>query len=596
MTKNTKAFKDPETKKSLSMYKACKDGDLETLKRIYEIKKDVKIFDEYIGSNKPFIWALRFGHFDMLQFLISLNVTAEIDDFTLKKYWKFDKATGFKNLPMLLSIPEIDLLTNLHWVNTPTGFVKSAFIQIMKHPYTKKLYDDKDYGMLSKYYNNVSNLDNTIQYCVRESIQFWCSLLRVNDDLFQVMEELGYSFNCYNIMRTISDVSKTHYYASSSFGEGGTPIKKKMLDSMFTRIQDHTKDEIHELMHLMLHSYWVGQINIKPLLKLYGKKYDFNKKYKQYLVITNSYEDISFFELLVLKHDIDILKDLVKIQPEIKSKRLIKMIYNGNYANFYKGDYSEGYYRRKYKNPYNVFKFLKDNYPEELFDDNDKNWDFKISHFRYDDRKVGTLNSIKNIFDMILSSCTHHKFIQEFIYYHLYNSTKYEDDFIIFKPYILSAVESDKEDKYLEPIIIDYLKRVMKYCYDQVKILNDNYYNKYSLSFLDNYVYFYNKTIHLVKIYKEAGYLFRTEFLNNPIWEKVADLVDKICKQKEFRLGKSVEEFNKLVIESNLVIETDETSIGPDNSALPMKKTPNVVLAIKENIVDETDEEDIVLI
>lgn len=523
--------KDPETGKKISIYNALRKGELDTLKRIYEIKEgDLTLFNILHGGLYPFDWAMRRGYYNLIEWFVSIGVEPKFDQDSFVKIYSDDLKHDFRSLDQLLTIPNINLLSVYWKALTPTRFRREQFIKIMNHGNTHFLYNKYNYG----YIEGVEGEKDDNSYCynypdgidARDS--FWKALMNIGEDVFQILVELGYDFYPLKILEIFSDISYKRYYS--------LPFKKVMLQSLLKRVEsneltDEEKITVDQSMNKLLYSNYDVSTKLKMLIKLYGDRYDFNCSMKKSVSKYELHIDYSLIEQVVYNNDLVSLKLLLEYNGGvITSNRLFSTLF-GRFR-FLSSD----------SDVFRLFHFLNDNYQEILFCEDDENWDFDYySDIHYNSHWFST--TFQNFLKVIIENCKNEKFLQMLTSIHL-SKVNDEDRREILK---FSFANITTGVNYIEEHILGLQDLVIKNCksiisgfnccltsksfplYKNVAIVKREY--RYSY-----YIPIYIKMLNYIKFYQECGYTFSESFLTDPKFEKIKNYqkyIEEIISMKE---------------------------------------------------------------
>ena len=523
----TITIKDPITKKNISIYKALLKGDLDTLKRVYEInKEDVSIFNMPYNGFYPYDWIMRKNHFDIIEYFISIRVEPIFDHYSFANLYKYDFNNDFKLLDQLLTIPNINILSVCWKALTPNKFKREQFIKIMNHSNTRFIYDKYNYGHIE----GISSEKDIIGVVYDSRDNFWISLMNMHEDIFNILLELGYIFNPLNILERFSyNCCNCKFAYDFSY-----PFNKIMLKSILDKIKsnelnDKDKETLDTSMYILL-CYNNGSSNFKNLIQIYN--FDFNIKlikklhhnkyldkhysnfnrmrlYPYYSLIENMiiYDYIYYFKFL-LKHNGGV----------IKSNSLLFHIFN-RFRNYEIGNYIFN------TNIFNMFNFLNDNYHDILFCDDHTNWEFDYNNdYKYD---FGyNINNIDEFNKMIIEKYEkneineiHEKYLHIITYILFYNT---KDD----QKYILKLILTNitKNTSYIEKYILIHQKSIINKYKSIIDDINSNI-NSNNINIIKN---FNNDTLKCIKLYQECGFTFSESFLTNPNFTEIDNLKTKI--------------------------------------------------------------------
>lgn len=520
----TDTVKDPKTKKKISIYNALRKGDLDTLKRIYEIKEgDLTLFSKRHGGLYPYDWVMRRGYYKLIEWFVSIGVEPNFDYDSFFKIYSDDLKHDFRSLDQLLTIPNINLLSVCWKALTPTKFRKEQFIKIMNHSNTHLLYNKYNYG----YIKGVKEEKDDHHYCpdnmnAREC--FWTALMNIDEDVFQILIEFGYEFNSLKILEAFSNIS---YYRYDT-----VPFKKVMLEALFTRVKSKelTDEEniiFDQSMYKLLYSNYNLSTKLKILIKLYGDKYDFNREMKATVSkYYNKYSlniNYSLIEEVVYENDLVSLKLMLKCNGGvIKSNKLFLTLFNKLQFLFYDKDFL------------NMFNFLNDNYKELLFCEDDENWDFNYSTDKYyNEYKFSPWFSFEfqSFLKAIIENCKNEKFLQMITYMYTFRVNNKEREEIL----KFSFTNITKEVNYVEEYILQIQDLAYNYLlsklplYKNKAIVGSEY--KYSYNFN-----VYKKILNCIKLYQTCGYTFSENFITNPKFEEIENYekyIKEILAQSE---------------------------------------------------------------
>lgn len=497
-------IKDPETNKNISIYNALRKGDLDKIRRVYEIKKgDISIFNEEYGGLYPYDWAFRKMHYNLIDYFISIKIEPKFEVESFYKIYSDDIKNNTGIIDKLLTIPNINILS-VYWKSlTPQKFRKDLFIKIMKHSVSRYVYDKYNFGYNKKIVD-CSNINMNIYYPICNSNcyynlnkkeSFWMQLMNINEDIFKILEELNYSFNPLKILEFLSNINK---YINNSWYDP-FPFSKIMMTSLVNLIKSSELTEedniiFNNSMYKLLNCYYNKTSKLKILIDLYGDKYDFNCKLDIYIKNYN----ISFIEKTVYKNELKSLKLLLKYNGGvIKSNKLF-------------------YYLLKKFNIYsfkilsedlNMLNFLNDNYQDTLFCDDNENWNFDfdivdMDYCSYNNVTYSFSFEIKNIFKLISEQCKNEKFLQMIS--------------LLYLPFIDRSINIDNK-----------IKDILKFCFinitQNVNYIEDiitEYYNNITNDIkikkrCNNVMEMHNNILKYIQLYQECGYIFSETFLSN---------------------------------------------------------------------------------
>lgn len=513
----TDAVKDPKTKKKISIYNALRKGDLDTLKKVYEIKEgDLTLFNQSHGGIYPYDWAMRKGYYKLIEWFVSIGVKPTFDCDSFLKIYSDDLKHDFRSLDQLLTIPNINLLYVCSKALTPTKFRKEQFIKIMNHSNTRLLYNKYNYGYIEEdekddhhyYPNNI----NEIGF-------FWTALMNIDEDVFQILIEFGYEFNSLKILKAFSNIS---YYTHDR-----VPFKKVMLEALFTKVKSKelTDEEniiFDQSMYKLLYSNFNLSTKLKILIKLYGDKYDFNRKMKA--ILSNCYNNYclninySLIEEAVHKNDLVSLKLMLKCNGGvIKSNKLFLTLFNKLQFLFYDTDFV------------NMFNFLNNNYKELLFCEDDENWNFNYStdkyKYKYNFSPWFSLE-FQSFIKAIIENCKNEKFLQMITYIYTFRvNDKDREEILKF-----SFTNITKEVNYIEEHILQQQDLIIKKYKSIINKFNDFLgkfpFDKNQAIVKREYEYSYHSNIYkrilnYIKFYQICGYTFSESFMTNPRFEEI---------------------------------------------------------------------------
>lgn len=503
--------KDPETKKQLSIYNTLCKGELNILKRIYEIKDgDMSFLNERYGGLYPYDWVMRKGYYNIIDWFVQIGVKPRFNEDSFAKIYTFDLKNDFRGLIQLLKIPDVDMLTNCFKALTTTKYRREQFVQIMSHHNTRKLFYELDYGFIKevKYDDPKKEKKDNIK-----ARFFWITMMNINDDIFSLLEELGYTFNYVLLLQNYSEQHREHsdyYNISCSF-------KRVMINSLWEKVKFDSleKDEKKIVDDAMFTLLWKNRridSRVKLLLTLYGDKYDFNRKYG-----SNKNISKSIIEDYVGQHDLKSLKLILKYQDKIVSNRLFALLFKNNIDLHCDKDYL------------NMYNFLYENYKEQLFCDDEMNWRFFIESNYTSACWFST--TFKTYLEAIIENCTNEKFKQMLTYHYanvnfIVTSIPNEKVEVTFTP-------NEKVEKILkysfEKITdnLNYIEEYISIILDSVVQIRKNmikHFNKSKESLFDINEYCFIKVKRLIPIYTKVGYRFSDQIISDPRWKEIEEL------------------------------------------------------------------------
>jgi hypothetical protein len=507
------SVKDPETKEKISVYNALRKGDLDKIKRVYEIKKgDISIFNEKYGGLYPYDWAFRRLYYNLIEYFISIKIEPKFDNNSFFKIYSDDVKNNTGIIDKLLTIPNINILS-VYWESLkPQKFRKDLFIKIMNHSATRYVYYNKNFGYNKKCVDCGKNdisiyypiYNSNCYYNLNEKESFWMQLMNIDEDMFKILEELNYNFNPLKILELLSNINK---YINNSWYKP-FPFSKIMMSSLVNLIKSSELTEedniiFNNSMYKLLNCYYKNTPKLKILIDLYGDKYDFNCKLDIY--IPNN--KISLIEKMVYKNELKSLKLLLKYNGGvIKSNKLFYYLLKKNF-NIYS-------FKNLTKN-ISMFNFLNDNYQDTLFCEDNENWNFDYNIYdtycySYDIINYSFSSEIKNTFKLISEQCKNEKFLQMISF--------------LYHPFIDKSIN-----------INDKIKDSLKFCFTNIT-QNVNYIEKIIIDYQDliitksnKRIYFiYNNILKYIKLYQECGYIFSETFLNHPNFSKIDQLKKEI--------------------------------------------------------------------